>query len=392
MTSDAAASAEDRWYEEGDEPNTASSLRPVEPRVEPVMPANFPAELQIPKDRVRLLDYAGALERRNGKPEEVAFSARVWAQVSLPYKDPGAVPFWVRRNGDITLRVQPAAITDRQGNDLVAYPFGILPRHIMTWMATEAVRTNDQELILGDTMQAFMEKLQIEVGGNSRRRLANQMERVFGSRLSVEGLVIGAKGTGYGQAKEYFQITESTQLWFNEKDEIGGGGQTGLWDSKIVLSKRFFDSIIERPVPVDPAALRALGSKPLTFDIYVWVGYRLYGIEYPTRMSWEDLHKQFGSQTKRLRDFRAAFADAIRDISILMPSLRYELEPNYFVLHPGPTPIEQTSKRRQVRSNSGGGRARGAAQLRAVDGTDDGADDGPAGNAAADSGDADSRE
>lgn len=365
MTSDAAAGADDRWYEEDDAPNEVSSLGAVEPRIEPVIPANFPHSLEIPKDRVRLLDYRSALDAKGGQPEEVAFSARVWAQVSLPYKDPGEVPFWVRRNGEVTLRVQPAAITDRNGNDAVAYPFGILPRHIMTWMATEAVRTKNQELILGDTMQDFMEKLQIEKGGNSRRRLANQMERVFGSRLSVEGLVIGARGTGYGQAKEYFQITESTQLWFNEKDEIGGEGQPGLWDSKIVLSKRFFDSIIERPVPVDPAALRALGSKPLTFDIYVWVGYRLYGIEYPTRMSWEDLHKQFGSQTKRLRDFRSSFAEAIRDISIIMPGLRYELEPEYFVLYPGPTPIEQTTKRRQVPQNKPASRGRG--RLHAVE-------------------------
>ncbi|MFL0361171.1 replication protein RepA [Curtobacterium flaccumfaciens] len=372
MTSDAAAAGAsgDEWYTEGDKPNAVSSLGDLEPRVEPVIPANFPKmshPLDLPKDRVRLLNYRDTLDGNNGQPEEIAFSARVWAQVSLPYKDPGEVPFWVRRNGDITLRVQPAAITV-DGVDQAAYPFGILPRHIMTWMATEAVRTGNQELILGDTMQEFMEKLQVEVGGNSRKRLANQMDRVFGSRLSVEGLVVGADGSGYGQAKEYFPIAESTQLWFNARGEISSRSQEqpGLWDSKIVLSKRFFDSIIERPVPVDPGALQVLGSKPLTFDIYVWVSYRLYDVHYPTRISWSDLHRQFGSQTKRLRDFRKAFETAMRDIAIIMPpQFRYELEPNYFVLYPGPTPIEQTSKRRTVRT------PRSQRKLRAVEPAND---------------------
>ncbi|MBT2504293.1 replication protein RepA [Curtobacterium sp. ISL-83] len=366
MTSDtAAADTGDEQRDHGDHAAaTTSSHSEVEPRLGAAMPSHFPnlpSPIEVPRDRVRLLNYRDALDANGGRPQDIAFSARVWAQVSLPYKDPGEVPFWVRRNGDITLRVQPAAITDREGNDQAAYPFGILPRHIMTWMASEAVRTKNEELILGDTMQEFMEKLQIEVGGNSRRRLANQMERVFGSRLSVEGLIVGADGQGYGQAKEYFPIAESTQLWFNAHGELGSSDHPGLWDSKIVLSKRFFDSIIERPVPVDPGALRALGAKPLSFDIYVWIGYRLYDVSYPTRISWADLFKQFGSQTKRLRDFRTAFVAAIRDIAIIMPELRFDLEPDYFVLHPGPTPIEQTSKRRNVRA------PRATRRLRAVE-------------------------
>lgn len=364
MTSDAAADTGDKWHEDGDEPNAVSSLGEAAPRIEPVIPAGFPSGLEMTKDQVRLVDYRSSLEHNGGQPDEIAFSARVWAQVSLPYKDPGEVPFWVRRNGNITLRVQPAAVTDRAGNDTAAYPFGIFPRHIMTWMATEAVRTKKPTLELGDDMQEFMEKLQIKAGGNSRKLLANQMERVFGSRLSVEGLVVGADGTGYGHSKEYFPIADSTQLWFNEKDELRQPGQPGLFTSKVTLSDRFYESIIERPVPVDPGALQALGAKPLTFDIYVWIGYRLYGIEYPTKMAWAELHKQFGSQTKRLRDFRAAFAGAIRDIAIIMPGLRYELEADYFVLYPSPTPIEQTAKRRIVRTPRSSGVPR---KLRAVE-------------------------
>ena len=309
------------------------------------------SDLVLPPDKVRLLNYAAELERNGGKtlPADKAFSARVWAQVSLPYKDPGtSLPVWSRKNGDVTLRVRPAILTDKSGADTVAYPFGIMPRHIMTWMASEAVRTHSRHLILGKSMNTFIEKLQIETGGNTRRRLRDQMERVFGSQLSVEGLTRGEAGQGYGESKRFIQVTDSTDLWFSDKGEID---TDHLWASKITLSQPFYDSIIEAPLPVDMKALKALGTKPFTFDIYVWVGYRLYSLQYPTRMAWADLQMQFGSQTKRLRDFRGQFADALGDIKILLPSLQYEIEQDYLLLYPGPTPIEQTSKRHTVKSN-----------------------------------------
>lgn len=339
---------DDQWFD----PSTGSGDRGAEPE-----PEHFQVEgpgegigssLSLPADRLRLVNYAAELESNDWQPRERGFSARVWAQVSLPYRDPGQVPFWVRKNGDVTLRVRPASITDREGNDQVAYPHGILPRHIMMWMSTEATRTKDRELTLGKSMNTFMDKIQVERGGSSRRRLRSQMERVFGSQLSVEGLARGAEGEGYGQAKQYFQVADATQLWFSENEELE---TEGLWSSKIILSDPFYRSIVDHPIPTDPGALRAFGNKPMTVDIYVWVAYRLYSLEYPTRMAWADLYVQFGSQHKRLRDFRSSFHAALRDIGVLMPKLRYEIEPDYLLLYPGPTPIESLNKRQMVRSN-----------------------------------------
>ena len=42
--------------------------------------------------RLRLLELSEEIEQN---PGEVAFSTRIWAQLSLPYRDPGAtVPHW----------------------------------------------------------------------------------------------------------------------------------------------------------------------------------------------------------------------------------------------------------------------------------------------------------
>ncbi|ROQ30895.1 RepA protein [Frondihabitans sp. PhB188] len=318
----------------------------------PIEPAGFgavgsSAMPELTRGKVDRLNFAGNREVAEKIDYNVGFSARVWAQVTLPYNDPGDQSFWVRRNGPITLRVRPAAMSTPDGRDINAYPFGILPRHIMTWMASEAYRTNSPELELGASMNAFMEKLGVTAGGKNRARLRDQMQRVFGSQLSVEGIAFGEAGAGYGVAQKYFQIADEVQLWFSEREDLT---MEGLWSSKVRLSTPFYDSIKAHPIPVDLDALRVLGSAPLRIDIYIWLGYRLWSLERATRIKWSDLYVQFGSQTKRERDFKIQFLKALLEIKIVFPALRYEYDQNFFVLFPGPTPVPTTTAKRALRS------------------------------------------
>ena len=53
-----------------------------------------------------LLDAATAIEMEDARDAgAVGYAARLWAQLSLPYKDPGDTGLWIRRNGSLTLRV-----------------------------------------------------------------------------------------------------------------------------------------------------------------------------------------------------------------------------------------------------------------------------------------------
>ena len=302
--------------------------------------------LELPKREIERLNFMAAREANPEHDRNVGFSARVWAQVTLPYTDPGNVNSWVRKNGPITLRVRPAAFTGADGSEQVVYPYGILPRHIMTWMATEAYRTGSPELILGSSMNAFMEKLGLSRGGKNRVRLRDQMQRVFGSQLSVEGIAFGQPGSGYGMVQKYFPIASETALWFSENED---DAVEGLWSSKIILSDPFFTSIQQHPIPVDLDVLKHLGSAPLRLDIYTWLGYRLYNLERPTRIKWADLYAQFGSQTKQIRDFRVQFKAAMLAIQALFPAVRYEIERDYFLLYPGPLPVPETARRYRIK-------------------------------------------
>ena len=86
---------------------------------------------------------------------------------SFPYKDCRILK---RVNGPYTLYM-----TAGGGNRL---PYGNLPRLLMAWVSTEAVRTRSRELVLGRSLSEFMRKVGIfDDGGALRRRLRTQMDR-----------------------------------------------------------------------------------------------------------------------------------------------------------------------------------------------------------------------
>ena len=91
-------------------------------------------------------------------------------------------------------------------------PFGNLPRLLLAWVSTEAVRTQSREIVLGRSLSKFMRELEVySSGGHVQIRLRNQMRRLFGCSVSLtyETKVVGAatpmdKSTQKRTQKPYF--------------------------------------------------------------------------------------------------------------------------------------------------------------------------------------------
>ena len=111
------------------------------------------------------------LGQRSGDPAR-GFMARMMALCSLPRTNPRDRLRYVRRNGPYTLVMNAGG--------LYKLPFGHLPRLLMAWISTEAVRTQSRVLVLGDSLSDFMRELGIySSDGKAYTRLRNQMERLF---------------------------------------------------------------------------------------------------------------------------------------------------------------------------------------------------------------------
>ena len=301
--------------------------------------------LSISRPVLRALDFATQSELGT-LDTNIGYSARVWAQVSLPYNDPGDVPFWERKNGAVSLTMRPALLTRPDGSRYEAYAYGLLPRKALTWIASEAVRTQDPVLKLGRSMNSFMAKIGIAHGGRDAKLLTDQLQRLFGSQLSVQGLTIGPDG-GRGEVTKYFTIADQVQLWFSKNDELGDSN-TGLWSSEVTLSHEFFDSIVSAPVPVNLDAIKALGRSPMRHDMYLWFTYRMYNLQRVTKIKWGDLNAQFGGQYAAARQFKAQFIKHLDVVRIVYPELNIDITPEFLVLRPSPTHVAPTKARREL--------------------------------------------
>ena len=92
---------------------------------------------------------------------DLGFMARMMALCSLPRTNPGNRIRYTRQNGPYTLYM-----TAGGGNKL---PFGNLPRLLLAWLSTEAVRTQSRVLVLGSSLSGFMRKLDMGDDSGSPR-------------------------------------------------------------------------------------------------------------------------------------------------------------------------------------------------------------------------------
>lgn len=285
-----------------------------------------------------LLAKAVAMEQEDAAAAgAIGFTARLWCQVSLPYKDPGQVPDWIRRNGSVEMVVHPGRIIRPDGSRIYGYPFGVIPRLLMSWMATEAVATRDPVLDLGTSALRFMRVLDMPSDGRAYARLRDQVQRLAGASILVTDMRANSMAGGT------FSFADSWDLWWTPKDQ-----QDTLFPSTITLSEKFYRSILESPVPIDLRALSVLrrsGGGGLPIDIYVWLAHRMHslgasGRSESTPIPWEYLAVQFGSQYQRTRAFRAKFVEALRDVlATAYRQARVTVTDEGLVLRPSPTPV-----------------------------------------------------
>ena len=126
-------------------------------------------------DQVNLLVSASEAD------PDLGFMARMMALCSLPRSNPGNRHQYKRVNGPFTLYMNAVG-----GGKL---PFGNLPRLLLAWISTEAVKTGSRELVLGKSLADFMRSLGVYSSSGGRggvqTRLRNQMNRLFGCTVSL---------------------------------------------------------------------------------------------------------------------------------------------------------------------------------------------------------------
>ena len=256
---------------------------------------------------------------------DLGFMARLLVLCSLPRTNPGNRHQYKRQNGPYTLYMFA-------GRDKL--PYGNLPRLLLAWVSTEAVRTQSREISLGRSLSGFMRKLGMEDRSGSprgdRTRLRNQMKRLFG--CSVQLIYEDERVT----ASMTSPVASRAEFWWNERKP----DEPLLFNSKIRLGEDLFNEIINHPVPLDMNTLKALKRSTLGLDLYLWLNYRTFALRAPLRLTWRQVYQQFGahpdkaSDKRTVQNFRSEVLRELKKIKIAWPGLNYSTAPGVLTLHP----------------------------------------------------------
>ncbi len=255
-----------------------------------------------------------------GSPE-MGFMTRLLTLCSLPRTDPGNRLQYVRQNGPYTLGMM-AGINNK-------LPYGTLPRLLLAWVCSEAVRTQRRELQLGHSLAEFMRALGMlsDSGGmtGNRTRLRQQIERLFSCNVELI-----YKGSGVKKGISSL-IADERELWWDYK----APEQDTLWQSRIRLGEKLFQEIIDNPVPLDMRILKAMRRSSLGLDLYMWLSYKTFSLLSATgpksqKLSWHQLYAQFGKDPAAASDkgtvdnFRTDALRELRKLKLCWPTLDYK--------------------------------------------------------------------
>lgn len=247
-----------------------------------------------------------------GPPDQIAFIHAVLAQVGLPRRKVTADHF-DRTSGNVSLRITAGDLWDGRAKtwQRQPLPYGTRPRLALVHISSEAVRTRSPIVDVGDSTREFLLRLGIDTGGREYGSFKKQMAALAACEMRL----------GVGTSTLRVQPVEEFAAWLHPT-----GDQKTLWPGQVTLSPRFYDSLMEAAVPLDPRALSSLAHTSLGLDIYAWLAHRLWRVKNTKgdRVSWISLKQQFGHEYADVRDFRRKMKTALLAVRAVYPDAQIE--------------------------------------------------------------------
>jgi len=290
----------------------------------------MPNTLEIStKNKERFINEAIAIDTIDAiEAGALGFTARALVQATMPHTRVAGNEF-TRKNGDYTLTM--LAPSD------VGLPYGIIPRLLMAWLSTEAVKTKSREIVLGNSLSEFMKELNlIPTGGRwgNITSLRTQMARLFSASISC------TYDNGKHWAIKNVQLVSGADLWWSPKQP----NQATLWDSTLTLGQELYNEITNAPVPIDLRVLKTIKRSSLAIDIYCWLTYRMSYLKRIQRIRWPTLQAQFGcdysKDSQGVRDFKKAFIRELKKVYTVYSNLLVDCDAKFLILHPSKTHIQ----------------------------------------------------
>ncbi|WP_298966355.1 replication protein RepA [uncultured Methylobacterium sp.] len=274
------------------------------------------------RDAVRLV-----IESEPTGPDTIQHIHSVLALCGLPYRDPGDQHEFFREYGRNTLSLLAGRIKNPATGamEFQGLPYGPKARLVLLHLCTEAVRQRSPTIAVADSLSGFMREMGFAVTGGERgtiRQFKEQLNRLAACTMQI--------GLWDGQARS----STLTMPPFRQLDLWRTGDDALSWAKTVQFHQDFYDNLIKHALPVDIRAARAFSGSARKLDLLFWVGYRLRALQRPLRLTWDNLHKQFGADNASLRSFRQAFKADVAHLKEVFPKLPLTLDDGGMQLQP----------------------------------------------------------
>jgi hypothetical protein len=264
----------------------------------------------------------------------IGFLYSGWCQAALPHRKLPDDQEWQIRSEHVNMIVAPGHRSTNSGRaEKVGVPYGSRARLIMLYVQSEALRTSSREVNLGRSMNQWLHRMGVPLGGKSILSIKDQAERIGRCSFTFDGKGIKAGGLA--------RMNIFDKAIFADMNEPAGQGN--LFPQVATLSELFYDQLSKHPVPLDEAAVRAISNNSMALDLYAWLGYRLHALRGVTPVSWSALKGQFGGGFDALYHFRATFLDNLKLSLAVYRHARVEVTDRGVDLYPSEPPVARRS-------------------------------------------------
>lgn len=275
---------------------------------------------------------AGSAIRGDGPgPDDLTFMHSIMCQIGLPRAAVFGQDF-ERQCGGAGLYLHAGKLWNGREFVQQPLPFGPMPRLVMAYLNTQALRSKSPEIDVGDSASAFMHMMGKDSSGGRKGSYTSFRKQMLA--LSACSMTLGI--TRDNKAITYDgKPIQRFEAWLSNT-----GNQRTLWPGVVTFSQEYFTTLQSHAVPLDLRALTGLTTSALAMDIYAMLSERLHRINgRPAILHWKSLHQQFGHEYKNPKDFKKKFKPALQKALAVYPKARVKSVTGGIMLMASPPPV-----------------------------------------------------
>lgn len=297
---------------------------------------NAPFDILTGRRGTRIIEAAATHMSEEISPERAVRSHVYsgWCHAGMPHKRPRIEDAnWRIETDYVTLLVEPGTRVDSDGRETpVGLPFGAYARLILIDWQTEALEKGSRDVMMGPSLKASLKRMGLAHGGKVMELVREQIERLATCRFTFH-LKTNDQRRG---AIANVNIVDNIEYC-----EVGQGGSTRRFVEKIRLSEVFYKQLQAHPVSVDKASVMAIRNSSMALDIYMWLAYRLRGLDSNREISWTALKGQFGGGVSAMRNFKPLFNENLQLALSVYMAANVHATPTGLLLKPSAPPVPQ---------------------------------------------------